>query len=109
MSELWVPGMAAGPQHELVERLHRRIERFAAEAGVEKAFVVVELADGSRFPLDAISGEPGFGFVTLVPHPEAGEDDLPSELIVPVGLLRRIELSRAEEQRAGLGFSQPAA
>ena len=96
--------MAAGPQHELVERIHRQIERFAADAGVSRAFVVVELADGSRFPLDAISAEPGFGFVTLTPHPEA-EAELPEQLIVPVGTLRRVELSRAEEQKAGLGFS----
>ena len=107
MSELWIPGLAAAPQHDLVERIHRRIERFAGDAGVEKAFVVVELADGSRIPLDALSPEPGFGFVTLIPHPDADEDDLPDELIVPVGLLRRIELARAEEQRAGLGFSVP--
>ena len=107
MSELWVPGLASAPQHDLVERIHRHIERFAADAGVANAFVVVELADGSRFPLDSISPEPGFGFVTLVPHPEAGEDDLPEELIVPVALLRRIELARAEEQRAALGFSLP--
>ena len=108
MSDLWLPGMAAGPQHELVDRIHRRIERFARDAGVAEAFVVVELADGSRFPLGSISPEPGFGFVTLVPHPDAEDDDLPEELIVPVGLLRRVELMRAEEQRAGLGFSVPA-
>ena len=55
--------------------------------------------------LDSISPEPGFGFVTLVPHPEAGEDDLPEEMIVPVAILRRIELARAEEHRAALGLS----
>jgi hypothetical protein len=98
--------MAAGPQEELVERIQRQIERFAEEAGVERAFVEVELADGARFALDAISAEPGFGFVTLVPHPDLDED-LPERLIVPVGLIRRIELARAEEQRAQLGFSQP--
>jgi hypothetical protein len=96
--------MAAAPQHELVERIHRQIEQFAAGVGVERAFVVLELADGSRFPLDAISAEPGFGFVTVAPHPEA-EGELPEQMIVPVGMLRRVELSRAEEQRAGLGFS----
>ncbi len=67
MSELWLPGVQA-PQDELVSRIHRQIERFAAEAGIERAFVEVELADGARFPLDAMSAEPGFGFVTLRPH-----------------------------------------
>jgi hypothetical protein len=99
--------MAAGPQHELVERIHRQIARFAMDAEVERAFVVVELVDGSRFPLDSISAEPGFGFVTLTPHPDA-EDELPEQLIVPVGMLRRVELARAEELHAGLGFSLPS-
>jgi hypothetical protein len=96
--------MAAGPQHDLVERIHRQIARFAVDARVESAYVVVELLDGSRFPLDAISAEPGFGFVTLTPHPDADED-FPEQLIVPVGTLRRVELARAEEERAALGFS----
>jgi hypothetical protein len=106
MSDLWLPGVHA-PQDELVARIHRQIERFAAEAGVERAFVLVELADGSRLPLDALSPEPGFGFVTLRPHPDPDDEyeDLPAELIVPVGSIRRIELDRADEQRARFGFS----
>jgi hypothetical protein len=67
---------------------------------------VVELADGARFPLDSVTAEPGFGFVTLTPHPDA-EEDLPGQLIVPVSSIRRIELSGAEEERAALGFSLP--
>jgi hypothetical protein len=105
---LWIPGMAAGPQDELVERIHRQIERFASDAGIEQAFVEVELADGSRLTLDAIRAEPGFGFVTLVPHPEVDEEDLPEQVMVPVGAIRRIELARAEERRARFGFSLPA-
>ena len=61
--------------------------------------------DGARFTLDTISPEPGFGFVTLVPYRDASEDDVPEQLIVPVGTIRRIELARAEEQRARFGFS----
>ena len=99
--------MPAGPQDEFVERLHRQIERFAREAGIERAFVEVELADGARFALDSIDAEPGFGFVTLRPH-RGAEDDLPAELIVPAALIKRIELDRAEEQRAQFGFSLPA-
>jgi hypothetical protein len=105
-SGLWFPGMAAGPQDELVDRIHRQIERFARDAGIEQAFVEAELTDGSRLTLDAILAEPGFGFVTLVPHPEVDEE-LPEQVIVPVGSIRRIELARAEERRARFGFSLP--
>ena len=105
MSSLWIPGMAAAPQDELVARIHRQILRFAAEAGIERAFVEVELVDGARFTLDTISADPGYGFVTLVPFRDASDDDLPEQLIVPVGTIRRIELARAEEHRARFGFS----
>jgi hypothetical protein len=98
--------MAAGSQDEFVGRLIRQIESFAIHAEVERAHVVVELADGARFPLDSVAAEPGFGFVTLTPHPDADED-LPEQLIVPVAAIRRIELGRAEEERAALGFSLP--
>jgi hypothetical protein len=99
--------MPSAPQEELVERLHRQIEVFAREAQGHRAFVEIELHDGSRFALDSITAEPGYGFVTLVPHP-ATDEDLPECLIVPVGSIRRIELGRAEEQRARFGFSLPA-
>ena len=104
MSGLWIPGMAAGPQEELVGRIHRQIERFAEEAGVEQAFVEIELVDGARFAVDTISAEPGFGFVTFKPYAREDEE-VPGELIVPVGSIRRIELDRAEEQRAEFGFT----
>jgi hypothetical protein len=105
--DLWLPG-AHAPQDELVARIHHYIERFAAEAGVDRAFVQVELADGSRLPLDSLSPEPGFGFITLRPHRGAGDDeDVPEELIVPVGAIRRIELDRVDEERARFGFSLP--
>ena len=105
MSELWVPGVKA-PQDELVARIHRQIERFAADSGVGRAFVQVELADGARFTVHSLSAEPGFGFLTIRPHPE-DRPDAPGEVIVPVGVIKRIELDRAEEQRAALGFSLP--
>jgi hypothetical protein len=105
MPELWLPG-AEGPHEDFVERIHRQIERFAQRAGVERAVVDVELVDGSRFVLDSLSPEPGYGFVTIRPHRE-GDEDVPEELIVPIGSLRRIELARAEERRARFGFSVP--
>ena len=104
MSAIWLPGVAAGPQDELVERLHRQIERFARQAGVAHAYVVVELVDGWRLALDSLSAEPGFGFLTLRPH-QSADEQWPEEVIVPVGSIRRIELDRAAEERARLGFS----
>jgi hypothetical protein len=107
MSGLWIPGIAAGPLEEWVHRLHRRIDAFAHEAGVERAFVEVELVDGVRWPLDAIAPEPGFGFVTLRPQRDLDEDDVPEEVVVPVGSIKRIELRRAEDQRGRAGFAVP--
>ena len=108
MSELWLPGISSAPQDEFVARLHRQVERFAADAGVERAVLEVELADGSRYAVDSLTAEPGFGFVTIRPHPDPDDDfDVPEQLIVPVGTIRRIELARAEEQRARFGFSMP--
>ena len=104
MPELWVPGYA-GPLDDLVERIHRQIERFAAEAKVEHALVEIELMDGSRYAVESLSAEPGYGFVTLRPHPD---DDVPDEVIVPVGSIRRLELSAAPETRGRVGFSLPS-
>jgi hypothetical protein len=105
--ELWLPGVE-GPHEDFVERVHRQIERFAQRAGVERAMVDVELTDGSRFVLDSLSPEPGYGFVTIRPHAEA-DAEVPEELIVPIVSLRRIELARAEEQRGRFGFTLPSA
>ena len=103
MPDLWVPGFA-GPLDDLIDRIHRRIERYAEEAGVEQAFVEVELVDGVRYAVESLAAEPGYGFITIKPHPG---DGTPAELIVPIGSIRRIELSAAAEQRTALGFSVP--
>ena len=103
--ELWVPGFA-GPLDDLIDRIHRRIESFAEEAGLERAFVEVELADGVRLAVESLSPEPGYGFVTIRPHPG---DDAPAEVIVPVGWIKRIELRRVAEERPQAGFSVPSA
>jgi hypothetical protein len=100
MPELWVPG-AAGPLDQLLEKINRQVEAFAAAHG--SAAVEVELADGSALLVESLSPEPGFGFLTARPH---GEE--PEELILPVGMLRRITIGRAEE-RSRLGFSLPPA
>jgi hypothetical protein len=102
MRELWVPGMA-GPLDDLVARVHRRIEAFAREHGVE-AMVEVELYDGALIRLASLSPEPGYGFLTLVPQAEDGE---PQELIVPLGAVRQLTVSPAEPPQR-IGFSLPA-
>jgi hypothetical protein len=102
--ELWVPGYA-GPLDDLIERIHRRIEQFAGETRVERPFVEIELIDGVRYTVESLSPEPGYGFVTIRPHP--GED-VPAELIVQIGSIKRIELRAVGEQRGQFGFSVPS-
>src|SRR3954447_17159159 len=102
MSSLWVPG--AGSGDDLVRRVHRQIERFAEQAGAS-TLVELQLHDGSLFTLDTIAPEPGFGFVTIRPHPEEGEPQ--QELILPLGSIARIVLSRAEDRRDRFGFTLP--
>ena len=103
MPDLWIPGLA-GPVDELVKRIHRRIESFAAEHGIEQAMVEVELSDGALLRLASLSPEPGYGFLTLVPHADAGE---PQEVIVPLGAIRQLTLRRAAAE-SPVGFSLPA-
>src|SRR5207245_1335331 len=64
-------------------------------------YVEVELVDGSRFTISSIEPEPGYGFVTLSPTRADG----PAALIVPLGSIRRIEVSRSEEERSQPGFA----
>ena len=103
MPDLWIPGFA-GPLDDLVNRVHRRIEQFASESGVEQPAVEIELVGGTRYAIESLSAEPGYGFVTLRPH---AVDDGPQEVIVPVGAIMRIELSKAAGERGRLGFSLP--
>ena len=103
MPEVWLPGME-GPHDDFVARLHHAIERFAAEHGIEKAVVEVELRDGSRFTLERLSPEPGYGFVTLTPVAEA---DAAGQLIVPIAAIGRIELSATPDEPDRFGFSVP--
>jgi hypothetical protein len=103
--DLWLP-VFAGPLDDLVDRIHRRIEAFAEEAGIEKAFVEVELVDGARYSVESLAPEPGYGFITIQPHPD---DGTPALVIVPVGSIKRIELSSTGERPTALGFSVPQA
>jgi hypothetical protein len=102
VSQLWIPG-AEGPHDDFVARIHRQIGRFAQERGIEQAAVEIELRDGWRFVVDALLPEPGYGFVTIRPHP--GDGELPPELIVPIGTIQRIELYEAYDKPSRFGFS----
>jgi len=105
--ELWTP-VPELPHEAFVERLHRAIGRFADASGVEAPIVEVELFDTSRFVLDRVDPEPGFGMVTL--YVKEPRDDGPDALIVPIGSIRRIELRKSPEDRAvRFGFTIPPA
>ena len=106
MPELWTPS-AEVPQDAFVDRLHKAIASFAEANGVDKPLVEVELADRSRFVLERIEPEPGFGMVTL--YVTDARDEAPEALIVPIGSLRRIELRTAPERAESIGFSVPRA
>ena len=106
MPELWTP-VPQLPHEEFVERLLRAIRNFAEATGVEKPLVEIELADTSRFMLERIEPEPGFGMVTL--YVKNSRDDAPDALIVPIGSLRRIELRTSEEKADTFGFHVPPA
>jgi hypothetical protein len=104
--DLWTPTPEL-PHEAFVERLHKAIASFAESSGVEKPVVEVELADESRFLLERIEPEPGFGMVTL--YVTDARDDAPDALIVPLGSVRRIELRTAPEREESIGFSVPPA
>jgi hypothetical protein len=103
MTSIWLPGHA-GPLDDLIVRIQRRVERFAEQHGIERAAVEVELSDGSLLQLDSISPDPGYGFLTLVPHP-AAEGDSPYELVVPVGSIRQVAIRFPEPERGRFGFA----
>ena len=102
MSELWVPGPPSAD--DFVVRVQQQVARFAEANGLAQAKVEVALREGPRLILDAISPEPGYGFVTLRPHaPDDGERE---ELIVPLVSVAQIRISPAEEEPR-FGFALP--
>ena len=66
--DFWVPGAAEPSLDDFVEKVHRQIERYTAAHTVERTHVEVELGDGERLALVSLSGEPGYGFLTLSVH-----------------------------------------
>ena len=103
MTQIWLPGMA-GPLDDFLQRVQRRVERFSEEHGVERPTLEVELLDGALLVLESMSPEPGYGFVTLVPHPEE-QGEPPSEVIVPVGAIRQLAIRVPEPERVRFGFA----
>jgi hypothetical protein len=101
---IWTPG-AAGPLDELIATITRMVASFSQEHGLEEAEVRIELADGSRHLVASASPEPGFGFFSFIPHRRAGDE--PKLLIVPIGLVKSIEISAPDAERA-FGFTPVA-
>jgi hypothetical protein len=101
VTAVWTPG-AAGPLDELVVRIRSLVESFSRSHELEQAEVRVELVDGRELLVSSLSAEPGFGFLTLVPH--ARTSDQPRQVIVPVGAVRLIEISPPDPERP-FGFA----
>ena len=91
----------AGPLDELVARIRGMVETFAREHELEQAEVRVELADGRELVVESVSAQPGFGFFSLVPHRDDGEE--PKQVVVPIGAVKLVEISRPDPERP-LGF-----
>jgi hypothetical protein len=95
----------AGPLDEFVSRLMRMIGAFTREHALEQAEVRIELADGSRYVLASATAEPGFGFFSFTPHSAEGGE--PRRMILPIGVVKLIELSAPDPERQ-FGFALPS-
>jgi hypothetical protein len=98
VQNVWMPGLP-GPHDEFVRSLLEQIARQGEEVAVS-----LELNDGSLYHLISLSPRPGFGFITLQPHPEGEE---PKEVVVPIAQIAQIRIGRAEAH-VRPGFSLPA-
>jgi len=92
----------AGPLDEFVARITRMVAAFTAENDLDQAEVCIELIDGSRHMLATTTADPGFGFLSFVPHREDG--DSPKRVIVPIGAVRSIEISAPDPEHP-FGFT----
>ena len=93
-----MPGAAEPSLEGFITRLLRQIEQYTSTHTSEQSHVEVELHDGERLSVEAISGEPGYGFLTLTVAEE--------HVIVPIGSIRRIRLGPADEDQKP-GFALP--
>ena len=96
-----MPG-TAGPMDELVVRIRGIVAAFAQEQGLEQAEVRVELLDGRELLVSSILPDPGFGFLTFELHAPEGEE--PRRVIVGIGAVKLIDVSRPDTDRP-VGFS----
>jgi len=75
----------------------RIVATFASEHELDQAEVRIELADGSLHTVESMTAEPGFGFFSFTPH--AQDDQEPRRMIVPIGVVRSIEISAPDPER----------
>ena len=94
----------AGPLDEFVSRLMRLVAQFTSEHDLQEAEVRIELADGSRYVLATATSDPGFGFFSFTPHGAEGAE--PRQLILPIGVVKLIEISAPDPERQ-FGFAIP--
>jgi hypothetical protein len=99
--QIWTPG-AAGPLDEFVSRVTRMVANFAREHDLQQAEVRIELMDGSRHVVSNVMPDPGFGFFSFVPHTTGDEE--PKRVIVPVGVVKLVEISAPDLSRS-FGFT----
>lgn len=92
----------AGPLDEFVARITRMVATFAQEHKLDQAEVRLELADGSSYLLAAATAEPGFGFFSFVPHQTEGDE--PRRVIVPIGVVKTIDISEPDPEQP-FGFT----
>jgi hypothetical protein len=105
VAELWVPSESL--TDDFVARVHQQVRRFAERENCAQTMVEIELREGGSYKLDTLSPEPGYGFITVRPHAEAGGER--EELIVPLASVTRIRVSPAEaEPRFGFGLPDEA-
>ena len=55
MPDLWIPGAQQPSMEDFVDRIHKQVQRFAEEHGVEEASMEVELYDGAVFHVRSLS------------------------------------------------------
>jgi hypothetical protein len=78
------------------------VASFVDEHRLETAEVRLELADGSRHLVASVTAEPGFGFLSFVPHRGVGEE--PRHVVVPIGAVKTIEISAPDPEQP-FGFT----
>jgi hypothetical protein len=94
----------AGPLDAFVARIMRMVAEFVREHALEQAEMRIELGDGSRHLVAAVTADPGFGFFSFRPHRVEGEE--PRLVIVPIGAVKSIELSAPDPEHP-FGFVAP--